>query len=79
MAPGPRCSKSLFGARVEDSYVGDFEIDRYGDTTLTEIGFYRIEGGRLRYRTAISPPPTCSHAGNPAAACGDGYRPLPGA
>ncbi len=46
----------LFAARVEDSYVGDFEIDRYGDTTLTEIGFYQIDGGRLRYRTAISPP-----------------------
>ena len=45
----------LFSSRAVDSYVGDFEIDRYGDTTLTEIGFYQIDGGRLRYRTAISP------------------------
>lgn len=41
---------------VEDGYVGDFEIDRYGDTTLRTMGVYRVEDGRLRFRTAISPP-----------------------
>ncbi len=47
----------LLEARVDDGYVGDFEIDRYGDTTLNKIGVYRIEGGRLRYQTAITPRP----------------------
>jgi branched-chain amino acid transport system substrate-binding protein len=51
-----RVLESLLDARVEDSFIGDFEIDRYGDTTLSTIGVYRIEGGRLRFKTAISPP-----------------------
>jgi branched-chain amino acid transport system substrate-binding protein len=49
--------KNLFDARVEDGYIGDFEIDRYGDTTLNTIAVYRIEDGRLRFQTAITPPP----------------------
>jgi branched-chain amino acid transport system substrate-binding protein len=49
--------ENLFDARVEDGYVGDFEIDRYGDTTLNTIAVYRIEDGRLRFQTAITPPP----------------------
>jgi branched-chain amino acid transport system substrate-binding protein len=48
--------ENLFEARVEDGYVGDFEIDRYGDTTLNTIAVYRIEDGRLRFQTAITPP-----------------------
>lgn len=46
----------LFDARVEGGYVGDFEIDRYGDTTRNTIAVYRIEGGQLRFEEAISPP-----------------------
>jgi branched-chain amino acid transport system substrate-binding protein len=46
---------NLLGARVEDGYLGDFAIDRYGDTTLTAIGVYRIDEGRLRFETAIAP------------------------
>ena len=42
-------------ARVEEGYVGDFEIDRYGDTTLNTSAVYRIEDGGLRYKTAITP------------------------
>jgi ABC-type branched-subunit amino acid transport system substrate-binding protein len=48
---------NLFGARAEQGYLGDFEIDRYGDTTLNTIAVYRIEDGRLRFETAITPPP----------------------
>jgi branched-chain amino acid transport system substrate-binding protein len=47
---------NLFDASVEDGYVGDFEIDRYGDTTLNTIAVYQIEDGRLRFQTAITPP-----------------------
>ena len=39
-----------------DGYIGDFEIDRYGDTTLNTIAVYRIVDGRLRFQTAITPP-----------------------
>jgi branched-chain amino acid transport system substrate-binding protein len=46
----------LSEAHVEDGYLGDFEIDRYGDTTLNTIAVYRIEDGRLRFQTAITPP-----------------------
>lgn len=48
--------ENLFGARVEDGYVGDFSIDRYGDTTRTTIGVYRVKDGRLRFERAITPP-----------------------
>lgn len=48
--------EALFDARVEDGYIGNFEIDRYGDTTLNTIAVYRIEDGRLRFQRAITPP-----------------------
>jgi branched-chain amino acid transport system substrate-binding protein len=48
--------EQLFRTRVEDGYVGNFAIDRDGDTTRTTMGVYRVEGGRLRFKTAITPP-----------------------
>jgi branched-chain amino acid transport system substrate-binding protein len=51
-----RVTERLLDARVEDGYLGDFEIDRYGDTTLNTIGAYRIEDGDLHFETAITPP-----------------------
>ena len=51
-----RVTERLLDARVEDGYLGDFEFDRYGDTTLNTIGAYRIEDGDLRFVTAITPP-----------------------
>jgi branched-chain amino acid transport system substrate-binding protein len=48
--------ENLFEASVDNGYVGDFEIDRYGDATLNTIAVYRIEDGRLRFQTAITPP-----------------------
>jgi branched-chain amino acid transport system substrate-binding protein len=46
----------LFHTPVDDGYVGSFRLDRYGDTTLRTMGVYRVEGGRLRFQTAITPP-----------------------
>lgn len=46
----------LFRTPVDDSYVGSFRIDRYGDTTRTTMGVYRVKDGRLRFETAITPP-----------------------
>jgi ABC-type branched-subunit amino acid transport system substrate-binding protein len=45
---------NVFRARVEDGLLGDFEFDRYGDTTLNTIGVYRIEEGQLRFDAEIS-------------------------
>jgi branched-chain amino acid transport system substrate-binding protein len=47
--------RSLFRTRVHDGLLGDFAIDRYGDTTLTAIAVYRVHGARLRLATTISP------------------------
>jgi ABC-type branched-subunit amino acid transport system substrate-binding protein len=46
----------LFGTPVDDGYVGNFSIDRYGDTTLRTMGVYMVKDGRLRFQTAITPP-----------------------
>jgi branched-chain amino acid transport system substrate-binding protein len=48
-------TENLLEASVEDGYLGDFEIDRHGDTTLTAIGAYRIEDGKLRFEGALAP------------------------
>jgi branched-chain amino acid transport system substrate-binding protein len=48
--------ENLFDAQVEGGYIGDFEFDRYGDTTLNTIAVYRIEDGDLVFETAITPP-----------------------
>jgi hypothetical protein len=49
-------TRNLLAARIEQGYLGDFEIDCYGDTTLNKLAIYRIEDGRLRFETAIRPP-----------------------
>jgi branched-chain amino acid transport system substrate-binding protein len=49
-------NENLFKTSVQDGYLGDFEVDRYGDTTLNTNAVYRIEDGRLRFLTAITPP-----------------------
>ena len=48
--------QELFETRVEDGLLGDFRFDRFGDTTKTTIGVYRIEDGRLEFQEGISPP-----------------------
>ena len=52
----PDVTKRVFRTRVEDGLLGDFEFDRYGDTTLNAVGVYRIEDGRMRFKTMISTP-----------------------
>ena len=47
--------RNLFRTRVRDGLLGDFAIDRYGDTTLTQVAVYRIHGARLRLAATISP------------------------
>jgi branched-chain amino acid transport system substrate-binding protein len=47
--------RNLLRTRVRDGLLGDFTIDRYGDTTLTQVAVYRIHGARLRLAATISP------------------------
>ena len=51
--------QELFETRVEDGLLGDFRFDRFGDTTKTTIGVYRIEDGRLEFQEGISPRQGC--------------------
>jgi branched-chain amino acid transport system substrate-binding protein len=48
--------EALFGMQVKDGLIGDFSIDRYGDTTLPRIGLYRIKDGESRFYGSIEPP-----------------------
>jgi branched-chain amino acid transport system substrate-binding protein len=47
--------RGLFHTRVHGGLLGDFAIDRFGDTTLTDIAVYRVHGARLRLATTIRP------------------------
>jgi branched-chain amino acid transport system substrate-binding protein len=47
--------RNLFRTRVDDGLLGDFTVDRFGDTSLTTIAVYRIHGARLKLAATISP------------------------
>jgi branched-chain amino acid transport system substrate-binding protein len=51
-----RVMAKLRAAHVKGGLIGDFTIDRYGDTTLTRIGVYRIVQGTGRFDSSVSPP-----------------------
>jgi branched-chain amino acid transport system substrate-binding protein len=51
-----RILAKLQRAHVKNGLLGDFAIDRFGDTSLTRMGIYRIEQGKSRFVTRLSPP-----------------------
>jgi ABC-type branched-subunit amino acid transport system substrate-binding protein len=51
-----RVKAALFHMRVTDGLIGNFAIDRFGDTTLTKIGVYSIRDGQSHFEGAVSPP-----------------------
>jgi branched-chain amino acid transport system substrate-binding protein len=51
-----RIGAQLRRARVRNGLIGDFAIDRFGDTSLRRMGIYRIEQGKSRFETSLSPP-----------------------
>ena len=51
-----RIGANLRRARVRNGLIGDFAIDRFGDTSLGRMGIYRIEQGKSRFETSLSPP-----------------------
>jgi branched-chain amino acid transport system substrate-binding protein len=52
-----RVAENVMESRVQGGLIGDFAIDRNGDTTLNTMGIYRIRRGRLKFETAITPAP----------------------
>jgi hypothetical protein len=44
-------------ADVRNGLIGDFSIDRNGDTTLNQMGMYRIRNGRSHFEKVITPAP----------------------
>ena len=51
-----RVTDAVMSTRVEGGLIGDFAIDANGDTTLNEMGIYRIAHGKLRFEGAVAPP-----------------------
>jgi branched-chain amino acid transport system substrate-binding protein len=50
-------SEAIMTADVRNGLIGDFSIDRNGDTTLNQMGMYRIREGRSHFERAITPAP----------------------
>jgi branched-chain amino acid transport system substrate-binding protein len=44
---------ALFQTKGRESVLGTYDIDENGDTTLTDYGIYKIEGGELAYDQTI--------------------------
>jgi branched-chain amino acid transport system substrate-binding protein len=44
---------ALFQTKGRESVLGTYDIDENGDTTLTDYGVYRIEGGELAFDKTI--------------------------
>jgi ABC-type branched-subunit amino acid transport system substrate-binding protein len=52
---------ALFGMKVEDGLIGDFEIDENGDEVGLPVALYRLQPGANAYLT-ITPPPDLVNA-----------------
>lgn len=52
-----RVSEAVMTTEVRKGLIGDFSIDRNGDTTLNQMGMYRIREGRSHFETVIRPAP----------------------
>jgi branched-chain amino acid transport system substrate-binding protein len=56
---GPDCSDkqamidALFATKGRESVLGTYDIDKNGDTTLTDYGIYSIKGGELAFDETI--------------------------
>ena len=51
-----RVTDAVMSARVEGGLIGDFAIDANGDTTLNEMGIYRMVDGELQFEGPVTPP-----------------------
>jgi branched-chain amino acid transport system substrate-binding protein len=51
----PDIVRALFETTDRQSVLGTYSIDPDGDTTLTDYGVYRIEGGELAFEQTVEP------------------------
>ena len=45
--------EALFNTKGRESVLGTYDIDEFGDTTLTDYGVYSIEGGELQFDETV--------------------------
>jgi branched-chain amino acid transport system substrate-binding protein len=45
--------KQIFATKRPDSVLGNYSIDKNGDTTLTDYGVYKVEGGKLAFQRTV--------------------------
>jgi branched-chain amino acid transport system substrate-binding protein len=56
---GPDCADqqkmidALFATKGRESVLGTYDIDKNGDTTLTDYGVYTIDGGELKFDETV--------------------------
>jgi branched-chain amino acid transport system substrate-binding protein len=48
-------AKNLFGLRIQNGILGNFSIDRNGDTTLGTVSFGRMQGKDAKFLKLITP------------------------
>ena len=46
--------EALFATKDRKSILGTYSIDENGDTTLTDYGVFRIDGGELVFDTKVT-------------------------
>jgi branched-chain amino acid transport system substrate-binding protein len=44
---------AFFATKGRESVLGTYDIDKNGDTTLTDYGLYKVEGGELAFDKVI--------------------------
>ena len=52
-----RVAEAIMTAKVPNGLVGDFTVQESGDTTLNQMGMYRIRDGRLHFEMVVTPAP----------------------
>ena len=43
----------IFGTKGRESVLGTYDIDKNGDTSLTDYGLYKIDSGKLAFDRVI--------------------------
>jgi branched-chain amino acid transport system substrate-binding protein len=50
-----KVAEELFNTKVTDGILGDFEIDKNGDTTLGTVTFFQVKDGKPEFVKTITP------------------------
>jgi branched-chain amino acid transport system substrate-binding protein len=58
-----KVTDAVFQTKDRDSVLGTYSIDQNGDTTLTDYGLYKIEGGKLTFDRKLEADPAVVGSG----------------